>query len=63
MHPKPEIFQAEFTEIFARNCERVEIVLVQVSAKLSAAFLVFAPDETHGEKEQRNDDRSDHIDR
>ena len=63
MHPQPEIFQAELAEVFAGDGERVEIVLVEVFAKLALPFLVFAPDETEGEEQHRYNDRSDDVDR
>ncbi len=61
MHPKPEILQAEFAEVFARNGKRIEIVLFEISAKLATAFLVFSPEKARGQKEQRYDDRSDDV--
>src|SRR6266571_1400883 len=43
MHPQPEIFKAEFAKVFARDRERVEIVLFKISAKLPSPFLVLSP--------------------
>src|SRR5262249_13913579 len=63
MHAQPEIFQAELAEVFARYCERIEIVLVQVSAELAASLFVLAPQKTERQKEQRYDDRRDDVDR
>src|SRR5262249_35699714 len=63
MHAQPEIFQAELAEVFARYCERIEIVLVQVSAELAASLFVLAPQKTERQKEQRYDDRRDDINR
>src|SRR4029077_4476381 len=63
VHPQPEIFQAEFAKVFARDGERVEIVLVEVFAKLALPLLVFAPQKTEAQEEQRYNDRSDDVDR
>src|SRR5207247_1732084 len=41
--------------------ERIEVVLIEVPPKLAAAFLVFSPGKTCGEKEERDDDRCDHV--
>ena len=41
-------------EIFARDRERIEIVLLQVSAKLTASFFVFSPDKAGRQKEERH---------
>jgi hypothetical protein len=43
MHPQPEIFQAKLAKVFARDGERVEIVLVEVFAELALPFLVLSP--------------------
>jgi len=43
MHAQPEIFETEFAEVFARDGERVEIVLFKISPKLPTPFLVFSP--------------------
>src|SRR4029453_548100 len=63
VHPQPEIFQAKLAKVFARDGERVEIVLVEVLAKLASPFLVFSPQKTERQKEQRYNDRSDDVDR
>ena len=52
MHPQPEIFQTELAKVFARDGERVEIVLVQVFTKLASPFLVLSPQKTERQKEQ-----------
>src|SRR5207244_12449129 len=62
MHPQPEIFKAEFAEIFARDRERIEIVFLKVSAKLAPTFLIFAPQKPSGQEQQRYDDRCDDVD-
>ena len=62
MHAQPEIFQTEFAKVFARNCERVEIVLFQVLPKLAAALFVFSPHKSSRQEDQRYDDRSDNVD-
>src|ERR1700719_1808439 len=62
MHSESEIFQTEFAKVFARDRERVEIVLFEISPKLPSPFLVFSPEKTSREKEQRDNNRSDHID-
>jgi len=43
MHPKPEILEIEFGEIFAVDREGVEIVILEVATVL-ASFLVFSPE-------------------
>src|SRR5439155_830297 len=62
MHPEPEIFQAELAKVLARNGERIEVVIVQISAKLAASFFVFSPEKACRKKEQRYNDRCDDID-
>src|SRR6516162_7503448 len=52
MRAQPEVFQTEFTKVLARDHERVEIVLFEISAKLATAFLVFSPEKARGQKEQ-----------
>src|SRR5260370_23860866 len=56
MHSQPEIFQTEFAEILATDCERIKIVFLQISPKFAAAFLVFSPNESSGEKQQGDND-------
>src|SRR4030095_4755281 len=63
VHPQPEIFQAELAKVFARDGKWVEIVLVEVFAKLALPFLVFSPQKTEPQKEERYNDRSDDVDR
>src|SRR5215471_5030914 len=63
MHAQSEIFQAELAEVFACYCERIEIVLVQVSAELAASLFVLAPQKTERQKEQRYDNRGDDVNR
>ena len=62
MHPQPEIFQAELAKVLPSDGERIEVVLIEVPAKLAAAFLVFSPGETCREKKQRRNDRGDDVD-
>src|SRR4030095_6981413 len=62
MHAQPKIFQAELAKILASDGERIEVVLFQVSPQLAALFLVFAPEKSCYQKEQRHNDRGDHID-
>src|SRR5205814_5995058 len=62
MHSKPEIFQTEFAEILATDCERIEIVFLQISPKFATALLVFPPNESSGEKQQRDNDGGDYVD-
>ena len=62
MHPEPEIFQAELAKVLARNGKRIEVVIVQISAKLAASFFVFSPEKACRKKEQRYNDRCDDID-
>ena len=52
MHAQPKIFQAELAKILASDGERIEVVLFQVSPKLAALFLVFAPEKSCYQKEQ-----------
>src|SRR5207253_9584477 len=61
MDPQPKILQIELAEIFAGDREWIEIILLQVSPKLAALFLIFAPKKPRYEKEQRNEDRRDNI--
>src|SRR5438309_4979716 len=56
MHSKPEIFQTEFAEILAADCERIKIVFLQISPKFAAPFLVFSPKKACSDKEDRCDD-------
>src|SRR6476660_7270403 len=62
MHAQPEIVQAELAKVFARNGERIEIVLVEIATVL-ASFLVFPPEKTGGQQDERGDDRRDYINR
>ena len=61
MHSEPEIFQAEFAKVLARDGERIKIVLFQVSAEFAALLFVFPPKKAHGEKEKRDEDRRDDV--
>ena len=61
MHSKPEIFQTEFAEILAADCERIKIVFLQISPKFAAPFLVFSPKKACSDKEDRRDDRGDDV--
>src|SRR4030095_13342986 len=63
MHAQPEILQTKLAEVFARDGERVEIVLVEVFAELALPFLVLSPQKTERQKKQRYNDRSDDVDR
>src|ERR1051326_296228 len=56
MHPKPEVVQVELAKVFPRHSERIEIVFLEVPAKFSAPLLVFAPNETGDQKNDRRDD-------
>ncbi len=62
VHPKAEIVQIELAKVFARNSERIKIVLLEIAPKFSAAFFVFSPNETGSEKNDRGDNRRDHVD-
>src|SRR5437016_4398901 len=62
MHSEPKIFQTELAKVLATNCERVEIIFVEVSPEFPAAFLVFSPNETGREKDQRRDNGRDYVD-
>src|SRR5439155_12875762 len=62
MHPEPEIFQAEFAEVFASDCKWIEIVLFQVPTEFASPFLVFPPEKTRRQKEPRHNDGCDYID-
>ena len=44
MHSQPKIFEAEFAKVLPAYGERIEIVLFQIPAKLSAALFIFSPD-------------------
>src|SRR6516225_3979605 len=63
MHAQPEILQAEFAEVFPRHSKRIEVILFEISPKLASPLLVFAPQKTEAQKEQRYDDRRDDINR
>src|SRR5882724_4580309 len=63
MHPQPEIFQAELAEVFPSYDKRIKVVLFELSPKLALTLLVFAPQKTEAQKEQRYDDRRDDINR
>jgi hypothetical protein len=62
MHAQAKISQAELAKILARDREWIEIVLFQVSAEFTTLFLVFAPEKSCYQKEQRHNDRCDNID-
>src|SRR5207248_4969153 len=62
MHPKPEILEMEFGEVFAVDRERIKIVVLEIATVL-ASFLVFSPEKTGGEQDERGDDRRDYINR
>src|SRR5207302_4266778 len=62
MHSEPKIFETEVAKVLATNCERVEVVSIQISPEFPAPFLVFSPNETGREKDQRRDDGRDHVD-
>src|SRR5207244_7632141 len=62
MHAQPKIFQAELAKVLAANGERIEVVFLEVSPEFPAARLVFSPDETGGQKNQRGDDGGDDVD-
>src|SRR6266550_3091255 len=62
MHSQPEIFQTELAKVLATDCERIEIVLLKISSKFAAAFLVFSPKESGNQKQQRNNNRRNYID-
>src|ERR1700730_4956926 len=61
MHAEPEIVQIELAEIFARDRERIEIVLLEIASELAAPLLVFSPDKAGNEKNRGSDDRSDDV--
>ena len=61
MHPKPEILEIEFGEVFAADREWVEIVVLEIATVL-ASLLVFSPEKTGGQQDERGDDRRDYID-
>src|SRR5260370_13331205 len=52
----------EFGEVFAVDREGVEIVILEVATVL-ASFLVFPPEKTGGQQDERGDDRRDCINR
>src|SRR6266404_9275754 len=62
MHSQPEIFRTELAKILATDCERIEIVLLKISSKFAPALLVFSPKESGNQKQQRDNNRCDHID-
>src|SRR5438874_9218314 len=62
MRPKPEILEIEFGEVFAVDRERIEIVILEIATVL-ASFLVFPPEKTGGQQDERGDDRRDDINR
>jgi hypothetical protein len=62
MHSQPKIFEAELAEVLPGNCKRIEVVLFEISPKLPLPFLVFSPQKTEAQKEQRYDDGRDDID-
>ena len=62
MHAEPEIVQIELAEVFAVNRKRIEVVLLELATVL-ASFLVFPPEKTGGEQDERGDDRRDDINR
>ena len=61
MHPKPKILEIEFGEVFAVDRERIEIVLLEIATEV-ASLLVFPPEKTGCEQDERGDDRRDYID-
>src|SRR6266568_5827393 len=62
MHSEPEIFETKLAKVLAANRERIEIVFLDVPAEFPAAFLVFSPNKTRGQKKERGDDGSDDVD-
>src|SRR5437764_11172209 len=60
VHPKPEILEIEFREVLAVDRERVEIVVLEIATVL-ASLLVFSPEKTGDQQDERGDDRRDHI--
>ena len=62
MHSEPKIFETELAKVLATNCERIEVVFIQISSEFPSAFLVFSPNETGREKDQRRDNGRDHVD-
>src|SRR5213080_5334367 len=62
MHAKAKIVQIELAEVFARHAVRIEVVLLELASVL-ASLLVFSPEKTGGEQDERGDDRRDYINR
>ena len=60
MHAKAKIVQIELAEVFARHAVRIEVVLLELASVL-ASLLVFSPEKTGGEQDERGDDRRDDI--
>ena len=60
MHAEAKIVQIELAEVFARHAVRIEVVLLELAAEL-ASFLIFPPEKTGGEQDERGDDRRDDI--
>src|SRR5207245_11482417 len=58
----PEIFYAEFAKVLASDREWIEIVFLQISAKLATALLVFPPKKAYCEEKCRHDNRRDDVD-
>src|ERR1700682_6532201 len=61
MHAKAEIPQAKFAEVFARDREWIEIVLVQVATKFPPALFVFSPEKSNREEEERCNNRCNYV--
>ena len=56
VHAEPEIFQTQLAKILARNGERIEVVFFQVASEFPPALLVFSPNKTGSQKEERRND-------
>src|SRR5438045_6370256 len=62
MHAEPEILEIELGKIVAVNRKRVEVVLFEIPTIL-ASLLVFPPDKSGDQKDERRDNRRDDVDR
>src|SRR5204862_2221332 len=62
MHSKAKILETKLAKVLPHHGNRIEVVFIQISPKLPAAFLVFSPNETGREKDKRRDNGRDYVD-
>src|SRR5581483_7201555 len=61
MHAEAKIVQIELAEVFARDREWIEVILLELASEF-VTLLVFAPEKTGAEQNDRGDDRRENVD-